>query len=96
MVTHTDVVNMASSGGASVTLSGVNFGASDVMATVQVMQSLCGKSSWSSTTGMLCEGGVGIGAGGWSSVRVTAAQLVGTDTAVFSYDGANVNMLCGC
>ena len=95
VVTHTDATNGPASGGTSVTLSGVNIGESDVTATVQVMATLCTTTSWTSTTGIVCNLAVGSGIGATWSVQLTASGLVGTNSAVFSYDGAvSLQRLC--
>ena len=74
-------------GSASITLSGVNFGESDLTPTAHIMVTVCDTSSWLSTTGLVCESAGGRGVGGFLSVRVTAAVLEGTLSGVFTYDG---------
>ena len=93
VVSHCDVVNGAASGGQSVTISGVNFGESDVTPTAVVILTLCKTSAWSSTTGLVCDVAAGSGVGSLWGVCVTAASLVGTDTAVFTFDGCALHCL---
>ena len=85
-VTHTNVTNGPSSGSASISLSGVNFGENDQTPTAHVMMTVCDTTSWSSTTGLVCENAGGSGVGGFLSVRVTSAVLAGTDSGLFTYD----------
>ena len=87
-VTHTDMTNGPTTGSASITLSGVNFGGNDLTPTAHIMVTVCDTTSWSSATGLLCESAGGSGVGGFLSVRVTSAVLVGTQSAAFSYDGS--------
>ena len=86
LVTHSDMTNGPASGSANITLSGVNFGENDLTATAHVMVTVCKTSSWSSATGLVCESPVGSGVGGFLSVRVTSAVLVGTHSGVFTTD----------
>ena len=80
-------MNGANTGGASVTLSGVNFGVSNLSPTAQVLGTVCHTTQWSSTTGLVCGSSEGRGVGMLLSVIVTAAQLVGTGTGLMTYDG---------
>ena len=73
-------------GCASVTLSGLNFGESDLTATVDVILTLCETVSWFSMSGLVCSAARGAGMGTLLSVRVTAAALVGSATELFTYD----------
>ena len=86
VVTHIDMTNGPVTGSASITLTGLNFGESDLTPTVRVMVTICATSSWSSMTGLVCQSPVGSGVGGLLSVRVTAAVLVGTQSGVFTFD----------
>lgn len=87
VVSHTDQINSPASGGSSVLLSGVNFGESDLTATAHILVTVCETTSWSSSTGLVCESAGGSGVGTLLSVHVTASSLVGTDTDVLTYDG---------
>lgn len=91
VVTHTDQVNAPGTGGISLTLSGVNFGESDVTPTVQIMTTVCDTASWSTTTGLVCDIAGGSDVGSLLSVRVSSAALTGTATGSFTYDG----IVCG-
>ena len=90
VVTHTDMSNGPTTGGASLTLSGVNFGESDLTPTLHIMVTVCDTTSWSSSTGLVCENAGGSGVGGFLSVRVTSAVLEGTDSGLFTYDCVNL------
>ena len=82
------VANSPASGGASLTLSGVNFGVDDLSLTAHVMLSVCGTTQWSSSTGLVCRvwnGGASVGA--VPSVRVTVGGVAGTLMGGFTYDG---------
>ena len=91
------MMNGPTTGSASLTVSCVNFGESDLTPTLHIMVTVCDTTSWSSTTGIVCESAGGSGVGGFLSVRVTSAVLVGTDSGLFTYDGSPpvyVPLLC--
>ena len=77
--------NSVKSGAVSVSVSGINFGANDLSATVLVGGSGCTPLAWKSATGVVCRVAAGFGA----SVYISAAAegLVGSVTAIFTYDG---------
>ena len=77
--------NSVKSGAVSVSVSGTNFGETDLSATVLVGGSGCMPLAWKSATGVVCRVAAGFGA----SVYISAAAegLVGSVTATFTYDG---------
>ena len=70
---------------ASVTLTGIAFSPTD--ATVTGVQALadCSTASWTTATSVACIGTHG--RGGTGTAELTAAGVVGTSSAVFSFDG---------
>ena len=81
-----DRLNAVMTTGWSVTVSGVSFGASlDRTPTVRLGLSDCGTAAWVSVTTVTCFMTKGDGAA--RSALVTAVGVVGTRTAIFSYDG---------
>jgi hypothetical protein len=85
-VTHIDMANGAASGGASLSVSGTNFGVADLSLTIRVLLTVCEASVWVSNSGILCKLARGSGVGTLLSVHVTAAGVVGTSVKVFTYD----------
>ena len=89
LVSNAAVVNNPASGGASLTLSGANFGANDLSLTAHVLLSVCATTQWSSSTALACRvlsGGASVGT--VASVRLTVGGVVGTATGGFTYDGS--------
>jgi hypothetical protein len=85
VISHTDAINGATSGGVSVTVGGVNFGVADLSVTVIVLESSCVTSQWVSLSGIVCRQRRGSGTGSLVSMRVVSSGLTGTDTGVFTY-----------
>ena len=94
--------NGPASGGATVTLAGMNFAPVDVSATVKVGFSVCATTSWSSVTILSCT--IHSGYGQEHDVAVTmSAEIVssenvlvnsnhaGTAFSLFSYDGTKTH-----
>ena len=71
--------------GWSVTVSGIDFGTSNVTPTIDVGVSSCYTVSWVSSTSVACA----LTQGSEASLNVVASvsAVVGTQTVVFSYDG---------
>jgi hypothetical protein len=88
-ITFTTNMNSASSGGYSVTLSGVNFGNVDLSPSVQVGSTLCATTSWHSSTVIQCEGPIGSGAA--LKTNVIHTMFIGTQLTAFSYDSPVVS-----
>ena len=86
-VSFVDSVNAGMTTGWSVTVSGVNFGASlDTTPTSRLGLSDCGTTSWASATSVVCfltQGDADAPTG-----TITAVSVAGTRTSTFSYDGA--------
>ena len=88
-VVSSAVLNAPWSGGAAVTVNGLNFGYSELTASSAVGGVLCGSSSWSSATSVVCETGPATSS---RMGEVTVSALVGTSSKVLSYDGPVVSM----
>ena len=67
----------------SVTLSGLNFGASDYSPTVVVGNVMCTTSSWTSGTSMECS----VATAAADSYAVTTSGFVGSFVDSFTFDG---------
>ena len=78
--------NVATTIGWSVTVSGVSFGALDTTPSSRVGLSSCVTASWASATSVVClpAGGQGVS----HDAILTSVAVAGTQTRVFSYDGA--------
>ena len=85
-ITHIDSLNGAASGGASISISGMSFGESDLIPSASIALTVCDTSSWSSGTGIVCLQARGSGVGTMSSVVVVTTGLKGTLTDVFTFD----------
>ena len=81
--------NLPLSGGVTVTVTGLNFGYSELTASSAVGGVLCGSSSWSSDTSVACE--VGMSTSLSTTLEVTVGAAVGTGRDLFSYDGPVVS-----
>jgi hypothetical protein len=95
-ISHTDRENSATTGSSGITLSGENFGASDLSGSASIggmpsAGTVCQTSAWSSPTGLVCSAPAGSGLGLGSVLATTASSLVGTDTAVFTFDAPVVS-----
>jgi hypothetical protein len=76
--------NSPASGATSVTVSGVNFAAQDLTASLRIGLSACATASWTATTSITCLNPAGSGAGVLLAASVSA--VVGTHTGFFTYD----------
>ena len=87
-LTHTTPHNLPSSASAlSLSIYGLNFGYSEHTASVAFDGALCGTSSWSSDTSVVCQLGASMASSSRSgSGLITVAGLAGTAEALFSYD----------
>jgi hypothetical protein len=77
--------NSATSGGASLTVLGQNFGATGTSPTVIIGVSSCGTALWQSDSSVLC-GMTKAGIGGSNAVAVNVGNLTGAGDGLFSYD----------
>ena len=86
-VTNVQTPNLARSGGAVATVSGVNFGTVDATVTSSVVSiGACSTSAWTSVTAVQCVTSAYTGA--VFAVAVTVSGLVGTRSGtVLSFDG---------
>ena len=85
-VSFVDSFNAGMTTGWSVTVSGMNFGASlDTTPTSRLGLSDCGTTSWASQTSVVCF--LTRGDGVEHTGTITAVSVVGTRTSTFSYDG---------
>ncbi len=75
-------MNAPTSGGASLTIIGVDFGA---LHSASVSGVVCGTTSWTSGTSVGCRSPGGLGFN--TSPVVTVALMVGTGPTLFSFDG---------
>jgi hypothetical protein len=83
-VTFISKFNAPTSGGASLTVSGVNLGNSDYSVSVNIAGTSCLTSSWKSDSSVVCLSASGTGP--QKSSYVTVAQIVGTALETFTYD----------
>jgi hypothetical protein len=91
VVTYAEPYNAPNSAGISVTLSGTNFGSTDLSVTIQVAETACSRSQWISGTSATCglREGVGVGPSSRVSehrVAITVGTGVGTRTRSFTFD----------
>ena len=78
------VPNFAASGGTWITLLGLNMGSSDFSPTVSYGRRLvCGTSTWSTTTKILCSP---VGYGSATGTALTVAAVVGTSATDLTFD----------
>ena len=82
--------NAPTTGGASISVGGLNFGGSNLGATVMIVTSLCSPASWASDTGIVCLSTVGTGS---NVMSMTVEALTGCCTAAFTYDGIELFVL---
>ena len=85
--------------GWSVTVTGISFAPLNGTPSVVVGLSSCGTTAWASNTGVVCLLAQGYGV--QTMVAATVAGVVGTRTALFSYDGAKQaptpgDLFCAC
>ena len=84
--------NVAPTGGASATLSGLNFNSMDLTSTTSLELSVsCSSTSWTSMTALACE--PASYRGGTAQIGVTVNRVVGTGPGSFSFDGAHADRL---
>jgi hypothetical protein len=83
-MTMADTFNIPASGGATITVEGVNFGPSDASNTVMVGFTTCKTSSWTSGTTVLCQSPVGTGA--QPDIIHSTAGLFGTFSRALTFD----------
>jgi len=105
VVTVADPLNMPTTAGVSITISGTNFGLQDSSFTMAIGETPCVDSIWISTTALSCRPAVGSGghsgAGAAVSATVLVSAIVGTaeeiaygftyDSPVVTYAGSIVN-----
>ncbi len=85
-LTRVSPANAAETGGASVTISGLNFASNDPSPSASLELSVqCSSTSWTSATTLACA--AASYNGGTRRTALTVADLVGTRTGQFSYDG---------
>ena len=84
------VINTPTTGGSSLTLSGMNFGSIDYTVSVRHGFSTCSTSSWTTGTTILCQ--TAKGTGGKLTLNVITAN-VGCFSAAFSFDSPIVTLL---
>ena len=94
MASYEVVWNGAASGGAMVTITGMNFGSYGFTATANVaFDADCGTTSWSSATTVACTLSAATTLT-TSYSKVTVGAVVGTKaTKAFTFDGARMGML---
>lgn len=84
VVTYATRPNAATSGGASLTIRGQNFGAANYSPTILIGASACATTHWRADSMLVCKVSPGI----FHSLHlaVTLDGVVGTDAAMFTYD----------
>jgi len=85
IVTSVAVANMPDSGGAVVSLSGVNFGAIDVTSSATISVTLCASTVWTSDSAVSCRTATGGVSGGYLDTYLAVAGSVGTLQGSFSF-----------
>ena len=86
--------NMAMCSGGTVTISGLNFAATDLTPTTGVVSTLCTTTSWTSGTSVSCHmrsSGSNIAL----VVPMTVTGVVGTGALLFTFDGADGDWTMG-
>ena len=83
-------LNAAGTAAWSVTVSGIDFGASDASPTARLGATSCPTAAWASSTSVVCF--VAPGEGPRKDAAMTVEGVVGTRTRAFSYDGAVVQL----
>jgi hypothetical protein len=78
--------NVVATAGWSMTVTGVGFAPGSETASARVGLSSCGTTAWASGTAVVCL--LAQGHGVQTTVVATVAGTVGSQTALFSYDGA--------
>jgi len=76
--------NSPSTGGISLTISGLDFSTIDFTSSASIGQSLCATASWASSTSVSCYAPQGYGSA--LAITLTVANTVGTQASVFTYD----------
>jgi len=93
VVTGAFARNGAATGGAIVTVSGLNFGVSDATLSNSLGSTACGTSSWTSLTSALCVHAAATGVAFASTIQVQSQ--IGTVTSVFTFDAPVVTSVTG-
>ena len=83
--------NVAPTGGASATLSGLNFNSIDLTPTAMLGVSICSSTSWTSATMLACA--LVSYRGGTAQIGVTVNTVVGTGLGSLSFDGAHADRI---
>ena len=90
--------NIARTGGAAATISGLNFDSIDLTATALLGVSVCNSASWSTATMVACA--PGSYRGGTAQIGVSVSGIVGTGVGgsfgSFSFDGAHARNASAC
>ena len=83
-------MNLASTAGWTVTVSGLGFGSLEATPTTTIGVSHCLTAAWASSTSAVCllSPGEGVGKDGF----MTVSGIVGTRSEAFSYDGAHESL----
>ena len=77
-------LNSPRTGGSLMTVTGLNFGYSELTASSVVRMQVCTTTTWNSDTTVLCHAGIPLSAA--NSAMVTVTAVVGTRLNLFSYD----------
>jgi len=93
VVTLTTYLTSPNVGGQSVTLNGQNFGQADETATARLGFTLCGTTSWTSSSTIVCLSPEG--AGQALSLVMTIASLVGTQPQAYTYAAPEITATVG-
>lgn len=91
LLTLIDRMNMPTSGGSELTISGYNFGAENVSPSILLGSTACATVSWTSGSSLLCAGSPGYGLA--QSTAVSIVSLVGTVADLFSYNAPVLSMV---
>jgi hypothetical protein len=95
-LTHSRLPNWPSSGGASVTLLGVNFGMADATVTGSLASlGACSTSAWTSATALQCQAQASASFGAMQAFVISVGGMLGTRTLAMSFDAPAVTHALG-
>jgi hypothetical protein len=89
VVSSTNVLNGPTSGAASLTVKGMNFGSSNLSPSFMIHDVVCSSSQWVTETTVICALPPSIGA--MRTIQANTASLIGTTTGIFSYDAPTIS-----
>jgi hypothetical protein len=91
LISYTNLYNTPTTAGGQITVEGVNFGSSDYTPTIRVESTMCGTTSWSTSSSVVCVASYGSGIS--RNVAISLSSVMGTALGLFSYDSPLVTAL---